>query len=158
MTTDLVFRYRVEGVAEAPIETVFATVTDHESYAAWTSCDEASLETKGDPDPNGFGSVRLLRDTTSLEDGMVIEIREVTNHYWPPYLFGYRILDTTIVRDHQGIVLFEPLGDARTKVTWHMTSTPIDPALTDVLRPQLAAGVENLVADLCAEAGRRHSG
>jgi Polyketide cyclase / dehydrase and lipid transport len=150
------FRYRVEAVAEAPIEVVFAAVTDHESYAGWTSCDESFLETKGDPEPNGFGSVRVLRDTTSLEDD-VIDIKEVTNHYWPPYLHGYRVMDTSLVRDHQGIVLLERLGDDRTKAVWHMVSTPVDPALADVLRPQFAAGIEQLVHDLCAEAGRRHA-
>ena len=150
------FRYRVEAIADAPIEVVFATVTDHESYAEWTTCDESFLEVKGDSEANGFGSVRVLRDRTSLKDG-VIDVKEVTNHYWPPYLHGYRVVDTSIVRDHQGIVLLERLGDGRTKAVWHMVATPVDSAMAEVLRPQLAAGIEGLVNDLCAEAGRRHA-
>jgi hypothetical protein len=150
------FRFCVEAIADAPIEVVFATVTDHESYAYWTSCDEAFLEVKGNPEPNGFGSVRVLRDNTSLKND-VIDIKETTNHYWPPYLHGYRVLDTSLVRDHQGIVLLECLGEHRTRAKWHMVSTPVDPTLADVLRPQFAAGIEQLVNDLCAEAGRRHA-
>jgi hypothetical protein len=150
-----IFRFREETVANAPIQTVFDTVTDHASYAAWSTCDEAFVEIEGSPDRNGFGSVRVLRDRTSLKD-TVIDVKEITNHYWPPYLFGYRVLDQSLVRDHQGIVLFEVLAPDRTKITWHMTSTPVDPAVTEFLRPQLAAGVRGLVANLAAEAERRH--
>jgi hypothetical protein len=153
--TEPIFRFREETVANAPIQTVFDTVTDHESYAAWSSCDEALIEIEGSPDRNGFGSVRVLRDKTSLKD-TVIDVKEITNHYWPPYLFGYRVLDESLVRGHQGFALFEALAGDRTKITWHMTSTPVDPAAAEILRPQLAAGVRGLVADLAAEAERRY--
>jgi Polyketide cyclase / dehydrase and lipid transport len=153
--TDPVFRFREECLADAPIEVVFETVTDHESYADWSSCDEAYLEVEGSPERNGFGSVRVFRDTTSIKDG-VLAVKEITNHYWPPYLHGYRVLDPSVVRHHQGFVLLEPVGDNQTKITWHMTSSPVDANAAEVLRPQLGAGVRTLVADLAAEAARRH--
>jgi hypothetical protein len=131
-------------------------VTDHESYGSWSGCDAAFLEVEGSPERNGFGSVRALRQDAINAGEVALDVKEMTNHYWPPYLFGYRVLDQSIVRDHQGIVLLEPLAEDRTQIKWHMTSTPIDPTVAEVIQPQLATGVRALVADLAAEAERRY--
>jgi hypothetical protein len=147
------FHYREHGDAAAPIEVVFATVSDHESYANWSTCDESFLEREGTPQRNGLGAVRVLRDLTSLD--VPIDVKEIINHYWPPYLLGYRVLDQSIVRDHQGIVLLEKIDDDHTRLTWHMTASAADPSMVDALRGDLGVGVRHLVGNVCAEAERR---
>ncbi len=143
------FEFRFENTTEASPEVVFDIVSDGAGYARWSSCDESSVERTGSPTPHGIGAIRVLH--SGVGTPLEIHVRELTNHYWPPYLFGYKVLDESVVVDHQGIVLFEGF-DGATKVTWHVTCSPADPTIADVLKQNLDEAFETLLSQLCAEA------
>ena len=140
--------FREMGFARAPADVVFATLTDHSSYAEWGQCDESLLEVEGSPEPNGLGAVRrLVMKATGLN------VREEVNHYWPPHVMGYRVIDHTL-KDHQGIVVLTE-RDGGTEIAWQLTANPPDPSMIDIFREFVPPGIKQLVADLAAESERR---
>jgi len=52
--------FRVQRRIEAPIDVVWAVVSDHAGYSAWTPLAVSELTVVGDDDPNGVGAVRRL--------------------------------------------------------------------------------------------------
>ena len=110
------------------------------------------LEQEGSPDPNGLGAIRVLR----LEDavGGLIEIKEEINHYWPPYLFGYRVVAGSPLKDHQGVATFVA-RDGGTEVAWHVTANPRHPETATQAQKLLIKELRRFLADLAAEAERR---
>lgn len=142
-----------EETIAAPIDVVFGVITDHESFHEWSSCDESILERPGAPDRNGFGAVRLLRSGTP--QGITIEVREEVNHFWPPVLLGYRVVEPAFLCNHQGIVRLSAEGADRTHLAWHVAADFSDPATADAMREGVRQGIHQLVADAAAEAERR---
>ena len=140
--------FRELGFARAPADVVFATLADHASWADWGQCDESLLEVEGVPAPNGLGSVRrLTMKATNLD------VREEVNHYWPPHVWGYRVIDETL-RDHQGIVVLTE-RDGGTEIAWQLTANPPDPSLVEVFREFVPPGLRQLIIDLATESERK---
>jgi uncharacterized protein YndB with AHSA1/START domain len=127
----------------APPERVFALYTDHVGWAKWAGVKEVVLRQTGDPPPNGLGAIRVIR-----AGGMAIE-EEVTA-FAPPNRMEYRLVAGAPVRDHQGIVLFEPDG-AGTRVTWSIRFRPLVPGTGWLLRAALARSVRDVLAKLAAK-------
>ncbi|MFI5316520.1 MAG: SRPBCC family protein [Myxococcota bacterium] len=129
---------------EAPPERVFALYTDHLSWSRWAGVKEVVLRQKGDPPPNGLGAIRVIRAR-----GMAIE-EEVTA-FDPPNRMTYRLVAGAPVRDHEGIVRFEPAGTG-TQVTWRVTFRPLIPGTGWLLRIALERGVRDVLSALAAHA------
>ena len=136
----------------APIEVTFATVAESGSYGQWAACRDAVLERDGIPDPNGLGAIRVLR----LDDAVagLIEIKEEINHYWPPYLFGYRVVAGSPLKDHQGVATFVA-RDGGTEVAWHVTGNPRNPEAATRTQKLLIKELRRFLGDLASEAERR---
>lgn len=131
-------RIRVRRRFRAPIEDVFAVITDHEGYADLPGVVGARLVRAGSPDRNGEGAVREIE----LPGG--IRIAEAITAYHPPHTLEYRIVEAPIPLDHKGArVSLTAVGD-RTDVVWtSRLSCPVPlagGALAWAVRAQLTVG------------------
>ncbi|HTO08561.1 MAG TPA: SRPBCC family protein [Myxococcota bacterium] len=124
----------------APPDRVFAVYTDHAGWERWAGVKEVVLRQKGDPPPNGLGAIRVIRAR-----GMAIE-EEVTG-FDPPRRMTYRLVAGAPVRDHEGVVRFEPDG-AGTRVTWNVRFRPLVPGTGWLLRRVLEGGLRDVLARL----------
>jgi uncharacterized protein YndB with AHSA1/START domain len=106
--------FTIERDIAAPVETVFANLTDHRAYASMTPLRKSELEREGTPAPNGVGAVRKL----SL---LGPPLREEVTAYDAPKHFAYTMLSGLPVRNHVGEVRLEPTG-AGTRLTYRVTS------------------------------------
>jgi uncharacterized protein YndB with AHSA1/START domain len=92
----------------APVETVFAVLTDHAGYAKLTPLRKSELERQGESDPNGVGAIRRLTVAGP-------PMREEVIAYEAPSRFSYKVLSGLPVRDHVGTVELTE-EDGRTKM------------------------------------------
>jgi uncharacterized protein YndB with AHSA1/START domain len=130
----------------APPARVFALYTDHAGWTKWAGVKEVVLRQIGDPPPNGLGAIRVIRAR-----GMAVE-EEVTA-FDPPNRMNYRLVAGAPVRDHEGVVRFEPDG-AGTRVTWRVTFRPLIPGTGWLLRIALERGLRDVLSALAAHASR----
>lgn len=129
----------------APPERVFAFYTDHVGWERWAGVKEVVLRQHGDPPPNGLGAIRVIRSR-----GMAIE-EEVTG-FDPPRRMTYRLVAGAPVRDHEGVVRFDPDG-AGTRVTWSIRFRPLVPGTGWLLRRMLEGGLRDVLARLALKLG-----
>ena len=110
----------------APLDKVWAQVSDHEGMAKWSGFGLVQRIRNGDRDLNGLGSERLMRGPT----GQVVE--QVID--WnPPHSLRYRVIEGTPVTCHQGQIQLRDLGDA-TELTWSIRFRPKLPGTGALLR------------------------
>jgi uncharacterized protein YndB with AHSA1/START domain len=140
--------FTIERDISAPIETVFAKLTDHRAYASMTPLRKSELEREGTPAPNGVGAVRKL----SL---LGPPMREEVTAYEAPKRFAYTMLSGLPVRNHVGDVRLEQTG-AGTKLTYRVTSHPTIRGAGPVLGAVLKQAIGQLVTGVAksAEAAR----
>jgi uncharacterized protein YndB with AHSA1/START domain len=140
--------FTIERDISAPIETVFAKLTDHRAYASMTPLRKSELEREGTPAPNGVGAVRKL----SL---LGPPMREEVTAYEAPKRFAYTMLSGLPVRNHVGDVRLEQTG-AGTKLTYRVTSHPTIRGAGPVLAAVLKQAIGQLVTGVAksAEAAR----
>jgi len=130
--------FTIERDISAPIDTVFAKLTDHRAYASMTPLRKSELEREGTPAPNGIGAVRKL----SLVGP---PMREEVTAYDAPKHFAYTMLSGLPVRNHIGDVRLEQTG-AGTHVTYRVTSHPTFKGAGPVLAAMLKQAIGQLVA------------
>ena len=130
----------------APPERVIALYTDHVGWTKWAGVKEVVLRQTGNPPPNGLGAIRVIRAR-----GMAIE-EEVTA-FDPPHRMTYRLVAGAPIRDHEGIVRFEPDG-AGTRVTWRVTFRPLIPGTGWLLRAVLERSLRDVLSALAVHASR----
>src|SRR5262249_18098502 len=97
------------GIAwsKAPIELCWEVVSDWKTMGGMYSTAKIA---NGTPEI-GLGSVRLLVGMSGKP------VEEKCNLFWPPYLFGYRVDESTLMSDHQTFIyLQEDRGG--TTITW----------------------------------------
>ena len=133
-----------QHVAAAP-DRVFDFYTDHVGWERWAGVREVVLRQQGDPPPNGLGAIRVIRAR-----GMAIE-EEVTG-FERPRRMSYRLVAGAPVRDHEGVVRFEPDG-AGTRVTWSIRFRPLVPGTGWLLRRMLEGGLRDVLARLAMKFG-----
>lgn len=101
----------------APIESVWATLTDHVGMETWGPGISVSLGTPGTPDPNGVGAVRRI--STPGPGPAIVE--EVTT-FEAPHVFGYKALSGTPFPGYTGEVRLTPSGTG-TAIAYTVAST-----------------------------------
>lgn len=140
--------FTIERDIAAPVETVFARLTDHRAYASMTPLRKSELEREGDPAPNGLGAVRRLSVVGP-------PMREEVTAYEAPKHFAYTMLSGLPVRNHLGDVRLEPTG-AGTRLTYRVTSHPTIKGGDVVLGAILKQAIGGLVGGVAkaAEAAR----
>jgi uncharacterized protein YndB with AHSA1/START domain len=127
-----------------PIESVWATLTDHEGMATWAPGISVSIDQPGSPEPNGVGAVRRI---TAPGPGPAIVEEVVT--FDAPTVFGYRALSGTPFPGYQGEVRLTAEGQS-TRIDYTVSSTASFPPVKMAL-----AGVGQVLLRLLARAAAK---
>ncbi len=126
----------------APIQTVFDVLTDHEGYGAFLpGPGRAELEKPGTTDRNGVGAIRRI---------IVVgpPIREEIYRYDTPTHFSYGIISGAPVKEHRGDVVLEEKAGG-TLMTYRVTFSaplPLRPILQGIMRLAVGGQLVNGVA------------
>lgn len=111
-----------------PIESVWATLTDHEGMSSWGPGVTVTIDQPGSPEPNGVGTVRRI---TTPGPGPAMTEEVVT--FQAPNLFGYAARSGIPIAGYQGEVRLTPAGSS-TRIDYTVSSTssfpPVKLALT----------------------------
>jgi uncharacterized protein YndB with AHSA1/START domain len=141
--------FELQSRIDAPVERVWALVSDHVGWQEWSGAQEVVLRQQGDPAPNGLGAIRVLR-----RGGLALE-EEVTG-FDPPRRLEYRVCAGIPVRECRSELRLEPSG-AATRLSWAVQFRPLVPGtgwlLTRLIRPRLAGALDGLAQQLSASAG-----
>ncbi|MCX2712923.1 SRPBCC family protein [Mycolicibacterium sp. J2] len=106
-----------QATVPTPIDTVWATLTDHVGMASWAPGLSISLGRPGAPEPNGVGAVRRIKTPGPGPD--IVE--EVTT-FEAPHVFGYKALSGTPFPGYTGEVRLTPVGTG-TRIDYTVGST-----------------------------------
>jgi uncharacterized protein YndB with AHSA1/START domain len=131
----------------APVETVFAVLTDHAGYAKLTPLRKSELERQGESDPNGVGAIRRLTVAGP-------PMREEVIAYEAPSRFSYKVLSGLPVRDHVGTVELTE-EDGRTKMVYAVKTQPTLPVVGFAVVAGIRQAVKGLVDGVAKESERR---
>ncbi|NLI17302.1 MAG: SRPBCC family protein [Actinomycetales bacterium] len=129
----------------APPEATFARYADIPSWNRWARLGRVTVSRPGGP------SGRDVRTVTTLWIRVDEEITDVR----PPRLVRYRLLRGMPLRNHHGIVRFDPCG-AGTLVTWSCQFDPpggLGRPLRGLVRLVFTRALAGLAAELANEAG-----
>lgn len=116
---------------EAPIERVFAVLTNHEGMSDWPGLDGVRLVREGQP-RNGLGAIRRVAV-------MGLTLDEEVVRWEPPRAFDYRIIKGLPV-EHLGTVELVDQGGA-TELTWRIRLFSWVPLLAWAVLARLRAGL-----------------
>jgi uncharacterized protein YndB with AHSA1/START domain len=100
-----------------PIESVWATLTDHEGMSTWGPGVTVTIDKPGSPEPNGLGTVRRI-STPGPAPAMTEEVVA----FQAPNLFGYAARSGVPIPGYQGEVRLTPEGQG-TRIDYTLTST-----------------------------------
>jgi uncharacterized protein YndB with AHSA1/START domain len=134
--------------ADAPIETVWAVISDHRGYAGWTMVPTAELEVEGSPEPDGVGAIRRLGSPPLVA-------REEVVAFDPPRAMSYTILSGLPVEGYRADVVLEPTSDGGTDIRWKGSFASAPPLLTGLMRRVLETALTQLADGAVRESQRR---
>ena len=118
-------------VIRAPIEQVFATLSDHEGMATWPGVKSSTVVIEGTP-RNGLGAVRRISAGGVTLDEKVVR--------WdPPSGYDYKIIKGLPVRHLGTVSLTETPAGVR--VGWHIKLSSAIPFLARIIAFQLQKGL-----------------
>jgi len=127
-----------------PIESVWATLIDHEGMSTWGPGVTVALDKPGNPEPNGLGAVRRI---TTPGPGPALLEEVVT--FQAPNLFGYAARAGVPIPGYQGEVRLTPEGEG-TRIDYTLSSTTSFPPVKLLL-----AGLAQVLMRLFARAAAR---
>jgi uncharacterized protein YndB with AHSA1/START domain len=136
--------FELRSEIAAPVERVWAVLSDHVGWRDWAGVQEVVLRQQGDPPPNGLGAIRVLR-----RGGLAIEEEVVA--FEPPHRLGYRVCAGIPVRDCGAELRLEPSG-AATRVSWQVSFRPLVPGTGWLLRRLIRPRLEQALAGLARRA------
>lgn len=132
------------ATVNVPIDTVWATLTDHVGMAGWAPGIRCSLGKPGTPDPNGVGAVRRFSTP-----GPGPDIVEEVVTFDAPHVFGYKALSGVPFPGYAGEVRLTEAG-AGTHIAYTIASTASFPLVKIPL-----AGIGQLMLRLLVRAASR---
>lgn len=135
----LVFQRRFD----APIEAVFAALTDHEGMSDWPGLKRVRLIREGQP-RNGLGAIRQV-------EVMGLRLDEEVVRWEPPRAFDYRIIKGLPV-EHLGTVELVDHGSF-TELTWRVRLFSWVPFLASLVLARLRAGLPIALAHVARTLG-----
>lgn len=106
-----------------PIESVWATLTDHEGMSTWGPGVTVTVDKAGSPEPNGVGTVRRI--TTAAPGPAMLE--EVVT-FEAPNVFGYKAVAGVPIPGYHGEVRLAAEGQG-TRIDYSVSSTSSFPPL-----------------------------
>ena len=128
----------------APIEAVWAVMTDHARYARWGSAKQVTIERAGVPAPNGLGAIRCFHAGP-------MKVREEVIAWDEPTRMTYRLNSKQLTRRYESdMVLHDDNGV--TVLEWSSTFVPRLPGTSRVVRRVYERAVAGFAAGIKAEA------
>ena len=124
---------------EAPIESTWAIVSDHERMASWVGFDRVTITRSGTPDRNGYGAVRQMK-------GLPGTVQEEVLAWNPPHGYRYRVTQGSPFVCHQGEVRLQPVGQA-TELVWTIRFRPRLPGTGALLRRILGSALRKALRE-----------
>lgn len=123
----------VQRTLNAPIDEVFAMLTDHENYKQFRGIDDSALVREGKTEKNGLGAQRRIKagPVTFFEDVVAFD---------RPTLFEYRIVKMTppLLQHELGRVELSD-NNGKTDVRWISESSVRIPLLGRFIASRLSA-------------------
>lgn len=102
-------------VIRAPIERVFALISDHEGTPGWAGVKEVELIRAGTHETNGLGALRRV----TFPQLLAPVLEEEVTHFDAPHGYRYAIRKGFPgLQSHEGRWILEDLGGGRTHVRW----------------------------------------
>jgi carbon monoxide dehydrogenase subunit G len=145
----------VEHTIKAPIEQVFAVISDHANYQQFSGFSQSGLSTSGTTNPNGLGAVRQLTIFGT-------RFSEEINHFDPPYRLDYRVIESyfsvlgrtmplrTPITRHQGRIDLKETNDG-TLVTWasqYGIDLPFGNNIAELMRPVVEKAFKKMLLEI----------
>lgn len=128
----------------APIEAVWAVMTDHVRYARWGSATRVTIERRGAPESNGLGAIRCFHAGP-------MKVREEVIAWDQPTHMTYRLNSKQLTRQYESdMVLHDDNGV--TVLEWSSTFVPRVPGTSRVVRRVYERAVAGFAAGIKAEA------
>jgi uncharacterized protein YndB with AHSA1/START domain len=135
----------VEYDFTAPVDRVFAYLSEHENLAAVFGASVERLE-DGSPERNGVGSRRKLKVAPGAAP-----FEETVTRFVPDELIEYRITRGSPLRDHVGIMRFSPGPGGGTHLDYRIriaSRVPgLSPLVTAVLNRNVTKGLASVEAN-----------
>jgi uncharacterized protein YndB with AHSA1/START domain len=135
----------VEYDFTAPVDRVFAYLSEHENLAAVFGASVERLE-DGSPERNGVGSRRKLKVAPGAAP-----FEETVTRFVPGELIEYRITKGSPLRDHVGIIRFSAAPGGGTHLDYRIriaSRVPgLSPLVTAVLTRNLKKGLASVEAN-----------
>ncbi|MGH7899632.1 MAG: SRPBCC family protein, partial [Candidatus Binatia bacterium] len=132
----------------APLEKVFAAVTEHKRIEQWQPGVKVTIEKPGVPPPNGLGAVRKI-------GGGPISVWEEVVRWEEPRAMDYRMIRGFPLRDHLGEIRLSPAdgGTAleyriRYWVPWYAGGAMVGRLLGRQLQGVIQRAMEKLAVEL----------
>jgi uncharacterized protein YndB with AHSA1/START domain len=123
------------AVVNAPIDSVWALIADHEGMAGWGPGLKVDLVRNGDGDRNGKGAVRKIR--TPLP---VLAILEEVVDFDPPYRMAYRAVSGVPLKNYLGEIELTTVA-AGTRIDYSISADARIPVLDDLAVKAISRGL-----------------
>jgi len=140
--------FTYQGIAKAPIETVFEVLTDYPGMADITPARKVVIEKQGDPAPNGVGAVRAIHAVgPPLREEIVI--------FEPPTRFAYVLISGAPLKNHRGDVTLGDNGNGTTSVVYTVHTEPKIPVAGHLAATIAKQAVKGIFNGIIKESERR---
>ena len=136
----------VEYEFTAPVDRVFAYMSEHENLAAVLGSSVERLE-DGSPERNGVGSRRRLKVAPGAAP-----FEETVTQFVPGELIEYRITKGSPLRDHVGIMRFSPAPGGGTHLHYRIRIASRIPGLSPIVSAVLTRNMSKGLATVEAAA------
>lgn len=139
-------KINVTRTIPAPIEKVFALITDHGNYKQFRGVNDSELLKEGDADKNGRGAKRRIQLTG-------VTFYEDITAYQPPYHYEYLIYKMTppLLNHRVGRVTLKE-AEGGTVVNWESESDVRIPIIGGIIGKRFAAdgtkGFSSILKDI----------
>ena len=127
----------------APPEAVFDHLAEHENLAEMFGAKVKRLNDGTDGTRNGAGSRRELRIAPGAPP-----FEETTTVYERPSLIEYRITKGSPLRDHVGIMRFEPTPSGGTRFDYRIRLASRVPGLAPIVKASLTRSIHKGLRDV----------
>lgn len=127
---------QIEHDFKSPVDKVYAFLADHGNLSTIFAPMRVTRIREGHDSPNGEGSVRRL----SLF-GLLPPIEETIVEAKPNEVIRYRITNRSPLRNHEGIMRFEPLPSGGTHMVYRIRLESALPGLAAIVQLALNDGI-----------------
>ena len=142
MVNTVSFATTIEIAASA--EQVWEVMVDHGRYAKWSFAKRVTIETEGDPAPNGLGAVRVFHAGP-------ISVREEVTEWEPHQRMSYRLLSEQLAKNYASDMVLTSNGHTTT-LAWSSSLQPRIPGTGGLVKRIFHSAVQKFAAGIKVDA------